>query len=143
MAKKVSLLMLLFIILISSTVIHAKELQYAEIFDPRQNKVVKEVQMNSEIQNIIVCSLKDVNHLYGKINPVTDDGYAIRIPLDPDVKVNGKWLNIEVSEVYIVIPKNDPPFFLIFEDINKLSCFPFSGDIDALSKALNFNLKVK
>jgi hypothetical protein len=142
-AKKISLVMLLFIILISSTVIHAEEFKYAEIFDPRQNKVVKEVQMNSEIQNIVVCSIKAVNHLYGKSNPVTDDGYAIRIPLDPSVKAHSKWLNILISEVYIIIPKNDPPFFLIFEDIDKLSCFPFNGDIDALSKALNFNLKVK
>ncbi|MCJ7690085.1 MAG: hypothetical protein MUO60_12285 [Clostridiaceae bacterium] len=143
MAKKISLIMLLFIILMSSTVIHAEEFQYAEIFDPVQNKVVKKVQMNSEIQNIVVCSIKDVNGLYDKSNPITDDGYAIRIPLDPAVKVHGKWLNTVASEVYILIPKNDPPFFLIFEDIDKLSCFPFNGDIDALSKALNFNLKVK
>ena len=135
--------MLLFIILISSTVINAEEFQYAEIFDPRQNKVVKEVQMNSEIQNIVVCSIKDVNRLYGKSNPITDDGYAIRIPLDPAVTVNGKWLTIVASEVYIIIPEKDPPFFLIFEDIDKLSCFPFNGDIDALSKALNFKLKFK
>ncbi|MBK5241859.1 hypothetical protein [Clostridium sp.] len=143
MTKKISLLMLLFIILISSTVIRAEEFQYAEIFDPRQNKVVKEVQMNSEIQNIVVCSIKGVNRLYGKSNPVNDDGYAIRIPLDPAVNTHGKWLNTVISEVYIIIPKSDPPFFLIFEDIDKLSCFPFNGDIDDLSKALNFNLKVK
>lgn len=143
MIKKISLLMLLFIILLSSTVFHAEDFKYAEIFDPRQNKVVKEVEMNSEIRNIVVCSIKDVNSLYGKSNPVTDDGYAISIPLDPAIKSYGKWLNTVISEVYIIIPKNDPAFFMIFESIDKLSCFPFNGNVDDLSKALNFNLKVK
>lgn len=143
MIKRISLLMLLFIVLLSSIVIHAEEFKYAEIFDPRQNKVVKEVRINSEIQKIVVSSIKDINCLYGKNNPVTDDGYAIRIPLDPVFKAHGKWLNTVVNEVYIIIPKNDPAYFIIFESIDKLSCFPFNGDIEMLSKALNFNLKVE
>jgi hypothetical protein len=68
---------------------------------------------------------------------------VIKIPLDTSVKANCKWLNTIVEEVYIIIPKKDPPFFMIFENADKLSCFPFNGDVDALSKALNFDLKVE
>jgi hypothetical protein len=141
--KKISLVMLLFIILMSTAVIHAEEFSYAEIFDPRQNKVVKVVAVNPELKNMVVSLIKNIDGIYGKNNPITADGFAIKIPLDPTVKANCKWLNTIVEEVYIIIPKNDPPFFMIFESVDKLSCFPFTGDIDALSKALNFNLKVK
>lgn len=81
-----------------------------------------------------------MNGIYGKNDPVTQDGYAIKIPLDPAVKVQGKWLNALINEVYIIIPENDPPFFMIFQNENKLSCFSFNGNIDTLSKVLDFNL---
>ncbi|MBU3161572.1 hypothetical protein KPL37_17840 [Clostridium frigoris] len=45
-----------------------------------------------------------------------------------------------VSEVYILIPENEPPCYLIFEDENKLLSLRFNGDIDKLSKILNFKL---
>ena len=64
----------------------------------------------------------------------------LRIPLDPNVKVKCKSLNALVSEVYILIPENEPPCYLIFEDENKLLSLPFNGDIDKLSKILDFKL---
>lgn len=142
MTKNLSLVMLLVISLLSPKVIPAEGFKYAEIFDPRQEKVVKVVQVNDEIHNMIAISIEDISGIYGKNNPVTDDGYAIKIPLEPAVTVHGKWLKRVVSEVYIIIPKNDPPFFLIFENDNNLSCFPFNGDIDTLSKLLDFQLKI-
>jgi hypothetical protein len=136
---------LLLILFMHSTVINAEIFNHAEIFDPKQNKVVKVIQLNTEIHNIVSSYIKDVDGIYGKNNPVTDDGYAIKIPLNPAVKVQGKWLNALVDEVYIIIPENEPPFFMVFEDKikNKLSCFPFKGNIDTLSKVLDFDLKIR
>jgi hypothetical protein len=140
-AKKISIVVVLLIILFHSTVVHAEEFKYAEIFDPKQNKVVKVVQLNTEIHDMVARWIKNIEGIYGKNDPISDDGYAIKIPLDPTVKVEGKWLNALVNEVYIIIPENDPPFFMIFEDENKLCCFPFNGNIDTLSKSLDFKLK--
>ena len=142
MVKKTLTVIILLIMLMHSTAIRAEEFKYAEIFDPKQEKVVKVVQLNTEIHNMIASWIKNVEGLYGKNDPITDDGYAIRIPLDPAVKVQGEWLSAIVNEVYIVIPENEPPFFMIFETENKLSCFLFNGDIDRLSKVLNFKLKM-
>jgi len=127
----------------SSKVIHAEGFKYVEIFDPKQAKVVKVVQLNTEINNMVSTWIKNIDGIYGKNNPVTEDGYAIKIPLNPSVKVQGKWLNTLVNEVYIILPENDPPFFMIFENKDKLSCFPFKGDVNTFSKILDFNLKVK
>lgn len=142
MNKKILLVISLLIIFIHTTVIHAKQFKYAEIFDPRQEKVVKVIQLNTEIHNIVAKWVREVDGIYTKNNPVTDDGYAIRIPLDPAVKVQNKYLNALVNEIYIIVPENEPPFFMIFESEDKLSCFPFNGDLDKLSKALDFKLKI-
>ena len=141
MSKKLSVIILLFIMIMHSVIISAEGFNYVEIFDPKQDKVVKVVQVNRKIHNMVGSWIKDVDNIYGKNNPLTDDGYAIRIPLYPAVKVNGKILKTLVHEVYIIIPESQPAFFMIFVDGTKLLCFPFEGNIDELSKVLNFKLK--
>ena len=124
---------------LNSIPVNAKYFKYIEIFDPKQDKVVKVIQSNPRIQDMITSWITNMEGLY-KNDPITDDGYAIKIPLHPTVKVNCKSLSAFVSEVYIIIPENDPPFYLIFEEENKLLSFPFNGDIDKLSKLLDFKL---
>ncbi|MBU3154225.1 hypothetical protein [Clostridium estertheticum] len=141
MSKKVLIVMSLFIMLLHSTVASSIGFKYVQIFDPKQDKVVKVVQLNDEIHNMVVSSIKDVDSLYPKSKPLTDDGYAIRVPIYPAVKVHGKCLNALVDNVFIIIPQHDAPFFMIFEDDNKLLCFPFKGNVNALSKILDFKLK--
>ncbi|MBC8059977.1 MAG: hypothetical protein H7Y18_04855 [Clostridiaceae bacterium] len=141
MAKKISVIMVLLIMILYSTVISAEGFKHVEIFDPKQDKVVKVVQLNTEIHDLVEGWMKEIDGIHGKIDPFTDDGYVIKIPLDPAVKVQSKWLNASVREVYVIIPQQDTPFFMIIEDKAKLSCFPFNGDIDKLSKVLDFKLK--
>ena len=140
MTKKFTVILFLFIMIMNSITINAEEFKYAEIFDSQQDKVVKVVQMNSEIHNMVVNWIKNVDNIYGKNDPLTDDGYAIRVPLSPEVKVQGKWLNCLVKQVYIIIPEKQPPFFMILENDEKAFCFPFKGNIDELSRILNFEL---
>jgi len=125
-----------------SVVISAEGFNFAEIFDPKQDKVVKVVQVNTKIHNMVGSWIKNVDDIYGKNDPLTDDGYAIRIPVYPSIKVSGKWVKTFVHEVYVIIPESEPPFFMIFENENRLLCFPFKGDIDELSKVLDFKIKV-
>ena len=139
MTRKLVIILSFFFMFLNSIPVNAKYFKYIEIFDPKQDKVVKVIQSNPRIQDMITSWITNIEGLY-KNDPATDDGYAIKIPLDPTVKVNCKSLSAFVSEVYIIIPENDPPFYLIFEDENKLLSFPFNGDIDKLSKILDFKL---
>jgi len=141
MTKKVPVIIFLFIMIMHTIVISAEGFKYAEIFDPKQDKVVKVVQINTDIHNKVASWIKNVDNIYGKNDPLTDDGYAIRIPLYPAVKLSGKFLKTLVHEVYIIIPKSEPPFFMIVENEARILCFPFNGDIDELSKVLDFKLK--
>lgn len=141
MIKKILIALSFFVIFLNSIYVHAEDFKYIEIFDPKQDKVVKVVQSNLEIQNMITSWISNLEGY--KNDPATDDGYVIKIPLDPSVRMNCMSLSALVSEVYILIPENDPPCYLIFEDENKnkLSSFVFNGDIDWLSKILDFKLK--
>ena len=139
MNRKLVVILTFFFIFLNLIPVNAKDFKYIEIFDPKQDKVIKVIQSNPQIQDMITNWITNIEGLY-KNDPITDDGYAIRIPLDPIVKVNCTSLNALVSEVYIIIPENDPPFYLIFEEENKLLSLPFNGDIDKLSKLLNFKL---
>lgn len=141
MTKKILAVLILLIILIPSIPISAKGSSCIEIFDLKQNCVVKSVQVNSEIHDMVAGWVQNIDNYYGKISPVAAEGYRVRIPLDPPVKVNKKSLNGLVNEVYIIVPQNKPPFFIIYEDKNKPSYFRFHGNIDNLSNGLDFKLK--
>lgn len=143
MAKKLVVVILFLAIFLIPVYANAEDFKYIEIFNPKQDKVVKVVQSNPEIQNMISSWIKNIQGVYGKNDPITDDGYAIKVPLDPDVKVNCKYLKATVSEVYIIIPETEPPFYMIFQDEDKLACYPFNGSIDMLSKSLDFKLNCK
>lgn len=142
MTKKATVIIFLFIMIMHSLVINAGQFSYVEIFDPKQDKVVKVVQVNTEIHKIVAGLIKSVDGIYGKNDPLTDDGYAIKIPLSPAVKVQGEWLNTLVHEVYVIIPEKQPPFFMVFENEDKVMCFSFEGNINELSRVLDFKLKV-
>lgn len=143
MAKKLLVVILFLAIFLIPVYANAEDFKYIEIFDPKQGEIVKVVQSNSEIQNMIAGWIKNIQGLYGRNDPITDDGYAIKVPLDPAVKVNCKSLKAIVNEVYIIIPETEPPFYMIFQDKNKVFCYPFNGSIDMLSESLDFKLNCK
>ncbi|MCY6958345.1 hypothetical protein [Clostridium brassicae] len=140
--KSVVVLSFLFIFL-NPVYANAEDFKYVEIFDPKQNKVVKVVQLNSEIQNIVGNWVKNVHGIYGKTDPITDDGYVVKVPFDSAIEIKCEALTTTINEVYILFPETAPPFYIIFESANKASCYPFNGDIDILSKILDFKLTYK
>jgi len=141
MLKKVLAALFLTLILLNSIYVNAEERNYVEIFDPKQNRVVKVVEVSPQIQNIVENWVANIQGIVGKFDPITDDGYAVRVPLDPSVKVHSRWMNARVHEVYIIIPEKASPFLAIFVKENKLIYYIFKGDIDELSKSLDFKLK--
>lgn len=140
MMKRISIIVFLLAMLHNPQAICAERSINIEIFDPKQDKVVKTVQLNNEINNMVKGWINGIDGIYGKNNPVKDDGYAIKFPLDPPVQVQNKWLNAVVKEVYLIIPEKDAPFIMVFESEYRLVCFPFTGNIAELSKVLDFKL---
>ena len=132
MTKKVITILVLFIILLHPQMFHAEGYQSIEIFDPLQNKVVKTVETNKDINDMVVGWINGIDGFYSGIDPIKDDGYAIKFQLNPPIHIQNQWLKTTVKEVYLIIPEINQPFFLVFETEDKLVSFPFKDDVSKL-----------
>lgn len=130
------LIISLIVILSLSTNVHAEVHKNIEIFNINQGKVERIIQSNSKIQETVVSYLQGIDGLYSKFNPIPDRGYAVRIPLSPSTKIEGRWLNAIVDEVIIMFPENEQSFLMVFEDGGRLLCFEFKGNRNILLKEL-------
>lgn len=141
MIKKFFTILFLSIILLHPKLIHANNHKYIEIFDPQQNKVVKTVEMNEEINNMIKTWICEIEYVYPDINPIQDSGYAVKFPLESAIQVKNKWLNTNIKELYLTIPEIGKPCLILFGTGPKPNFFLFPGDTNELSKILNFQLE--
>lgn len=120
--------------------VYGEDFGNVEIFNIDKEKVVKVIQSNMEIQNLAVSYIEGIEGIYGKFNPVPKSGHAIKIPLNPPVKIQTKLTDAVVDVVIIMFPKDEAPFLAIFEDVNKLVCFTFKGDTDRLWRSLEYDI---
>ena len=141
MIKKFLTILVLFVILLHPQTHHAEGYQHIEIFDPTENKVVKVVETNKDINDMVVGWINGIDGFYSGVDPIKDDGYAIKFPINPSIQVQNQWLKTTVNEVYLITPKNNPTFFLVLETEDNLVSFPFKDDISKLSNILDFKLR--
>lgn len=132
---------ILAILLIFPVNAFAKNYNDIEIYDIKKDKLIKTVHSSSEIQNLVINYLQGVDGIYAKINPIPNEGYAIKISLDSPLILQNQWINRIVDEAIIVLPKEEGPkaFFIIFEEEDKLMCFTFKGDVELLVEKLKFS----
>lgn len=141
MNKKLFFILILSILILYPQISHGKSEKYIEIFDPHKNKVIKKVELNEEINDMVIKWIKEIDEIHPSINPIKDNGYAIKFPFESPVKVKNKWMDARVEEVYLVVPKEEAAFFVIFERENRPLFFLFPGEVDKLSEALDFQLR--
>lgn len=140
MYKKV--FVFLIIMFLSSINVRAEANRNIEIFDIKQEKVVKVLQSKRKIQKLAASYIQGISGVYGKFNPIPDKGHAIRIPLEPSIKIHQPLLSAVVDEIIIMFPEDEKPFLLLFENENKLMCFTFEGDTNSLLKYLDYKLNI-
>lgn len=128
------------ILFICSINVYGEEYGNVEIFSIDQEKIVKEIESNMEIQNIAISYIQGIEGIYGKFDPIPKSGHGIKIPLNPPVRVQTNLTDTVVDVVIIMLPKDESPFLIIFEDVNKLACFTFKGDTDRLLKSLGYKI---
>lgn len=130
------LIISLIVVLFLPINVHAEVHNNIEIFNINQGKVERVIQANPKIQEMVTDYLHGIKGLYSKFNPIPDRGYAVKIPLNPSIKVEGRWLNALVDEVIIMFPENEESFLMVFENGGRLLCFEFKGDRNILLKEL-------
>ncbi len=64
---------------------HAEVYQQIEIINPVQEKVVKVVEWNKDINNMVVGWINGIDGSYSVNDPIKDDGYAMKFPINPSI----------------------------------------------------------
>ncbi|MEH7379455.1 hypothetical protein V7138_03085 [Bacillus sp. JJ1533] len=133
-----SILFSIFIFLLLSTGAGAETNQNIQIFDINQDRVVKHMPINTDIQQKVLSFLEDINGVYVKYNPIPKEGTMIRIPLEPNIMVRNQWFDDLVDEVTIIFTDQENPYLMVFDDENKPYFLTFQGDTVKLLTLLNF-----
>lgn len=136
MIKKV--LVSIFIFQLISTNCIAQTNQQIQIFDINKGKVIKFVQINTDLQQEAEKFLEGITGVYVKYNPFPNKGFMIRIPLEPNIMVKNQWFNHLVDEVTIIFSGQEKPYFMFFDDENRPYFFTFEGNTENFLKLLNF-----
>ncbi|MBU3204821.1 hypothetical protein [Clostridium algidicarnis] len=111
-----------------------------EIFSVDNGSVIVSTCSNVSIQNQVKTYLKNITEVYAKLNPVPDSGYMIKVPLESPLEIKNQWVHSFVDEVVIILPKDESPYLLIFDNKDNPLFFTFKGNINKLLESLNFEI---
>ena len=100
MIKKVLISFCIFILY--TTNVMAQTNHQIKIIDIKKGKVIKNVQKTPDLQQEVEKFLEGISGVYVKLNPYPNNGFVIKIPLEPNVTVKNQWFNDLVDEVMII-----------------------------------------
>jgi hypothetical protein len=134
--KKVLISFCIFILFTTNAM--AQTNHQIKIIDIKKGKVIKNVQKNPDLQQEVEKFLEGITGVYVKLNPYPNNGFVIKIPLEPNVTVKNQWFNDFVDEVMIIFPVQENPYLLVFDNENQPYFFIFQGNTSKFLGLLNF-----
>lgn len=103
-----------------------------EVFDLKKEQVIEIIANSEIIQGEIKKCLKTNTGITKRFNPIPKEGKIIKIPVEPSVTLNNQWINTLVDEVKLILPTDETPLLMIFDDENKPYFLEFEHDITKL-----------
>jgi len=104
----------------------------ADIFDIEQNKIIRHVPLDANVQKEITSSLTHITGVYKKFRAIPTRGSMVRVPVSPPLLVQNQWFHGLVDEVIFIFPPSEDPYVLLFDDENRSCFFTFTGDTKEL-----------
>lgn len=132
------MIVLLSVVFLYSPCIHAQGIKNVEFFDIQKDTVTQIVPTSAVLQKAAEDYLNGINGIYVKVKPIPNQGYMVKIPLEPSVQINNQWINELVDEVIIIFTKNEPPYLMVFDDENNPHFFHFQGNTEIIVQTFNF-----
>jgi hypothetical protein len=116
--------------------VQAAEPKDVQVFDIAQGKIMKRVKNSPEIREEVENSLQSIHELVVKFRVEPKDGVVLRIPMEPSVKVDNQWFHDSVNEVFIIVPRSEKPFMLLFTADKKSIILKFKHPVQQLLKEM-------
>ncbi|SDO25359.1 hypothetical protein SAMN05518871_11347 [Psychrobacillus sp. OK028] len=136
MIRKILFSSIPILFLFNLLIVSAQSITEIEILDIEKNKMIT-IPTNPKIQLETKKIIKEIDNIVKKFNPIPDKGYIVKIPLSPSLRLENKWVNTLIDEVIIIIPENEKPYLLIFDDEKKPHFFTIKPEMDGLLKTLD------
>jgi hypothetical protein len=121
-----------------SSGVYSSELKPVEIFDVSQGIVIKKSQSSEKIQKTAYDYLMNISSLYVKVKALPDKGHIIKIPFEEPKLIQNKWINGNVSEVFVILPEQQKPYLLVLDESRRPFFYNFEGNTYELLKSLDF-----
>jgi hypothetical protein len=118
--------------------LNAQARKNIEIFDVSKGKVVKTLESTSVIQQETKKYLEGITGLYIRVKALPENGFIVRVPLEPPVKIKNKWIDATLDEVFIIFPLDKAPYLLILDKAARPYFYTFTGDTSELLKNLGY-----
>lgn len=138
MIKKIGVISLLFFLL--STNALANTNQQIEVFDCKKEMVIQKQSLDPTIEKEAVQYTKAITGPFKNLNVVPKDGHMIKIPLTKPVSIANQWLHTKIDEVLILLPQNEKPYIMLYDDENNPHFYYVKGDPNRLLKQMNVTL---
>ncbi|RXJ04493.1 hypothetical protein DS745_03675 [Anaerobacillus alkaliphilus] len=140
MVRKSVLLLVFITIFFNYSIINAENNKHVEILIIESDEIIKSVPINPNIQSEVEHIISKIDDVVKKFRPIPDKGVLMKIPLEPSININNQFLNTLIDEVIIIIPEDENPYLLVFDDENRSWFFTFSTPLNKLLKTLNVSL---
>ena len=88
------------------------------------------------IQKEAVQYAKAITGPFKNLNVVPKDGYMIKIPLSKPVSITNQWLHTTIDEVLILLPLNEKPYIMLYDDENNPHFYYVKGKPGLLLKQM-------
>lgn len=134
MMKKTIFFIVLLLFIGTSAKAQSKQI---EVFDISKGKVILQQETNPDIQKDVKKYVNGIKKIYSKIQPIPKAGLMVKVPLEPAIRVENQWLSAIIDEVIIIIPADDEPILMLFDDENRTLFFTFTGNVQELLKKIN------
>jgi hypothetical protein len=138
--KKKIMIILFSVVFLYSPSNNAQGIKNVELFDIQKDSVTQVVPSNPFFQKAAKDYLNGINGIFVKVKPIPNQGYMIKIPLEPSIQINNEWINDLVDEVIIIFTKDETPYLMVFDDENNPHFFHFQGNTNKLVKTFNLTL---
>jgi hypothetical protein len=113
------IIVFLITLFLSAQNINAQTCIPIEIYGIHQEMVIKTIESNCKINNIVIDYLNKINNIKCSFNPIPKSGIAVKIPLSAPIKVQNKFFNAIINDVIVMYPENQPPFLMLFDTLSQ------------------------
>jgi len=101
--------------------------------------VVQKQSLDIEIQKEAIQYAQSITGAFKNLNVVPKTGHMIKVPLSKPVTITNQWIHTTIDEVLVLLPLNEKPYIMIYDDENNPHFYYVQGHPERLLK----HLKVK